>query len=58
VKKIQDNKPATCVKKVRREVIIRGTVYRLTSSFEGLKDLDTTVKRLAVKHATSHQTQN
>jgi len=40
------------VKKVRREVIIRGTVYRLTSSFEGLKDLDSTVKRLAVKHAT------
>ena len=52
MKKIQCNEPATCVKKVRREVIIRGTVYRLTSSFEGLKDLDSTVKRLAVKHAT------
>ncbi|MCL2298884.1 MAG: hypothetical protein FWC27_01900 [Firmicutes bacterium] len=37
---------------VRREVVIRGVTYRLTSTFEGLKDLDATVKRLAVKHAT------
>jgi len=40
------------VKKVQREVVIRRTVYRLTSSFEGLKDINATVKRLAVKHAT------
>ena len=51
MKKIQDNSPATYVKKVQREVVIRGTVYRLTSSFEGLKDVNATVKRLAVKHA-------
>jgi len=37
---------------VRREVVIRGVTYRLTSTFEGLKDLDATVKRLAVKRAT------
>jgi len=37
---------------VRREVVIRGVTYRLTSTFAGLKDLDATVKRLAVKHAT------
>ena len=37
---------------VRREVVIRGVTYRLTSSFEGLKNLDATVKRLAVKHTT------
>ena len=36
---------------VRREVVIRGVTYRLTSSFEGVKNLDSTVKRLAVKHA-------
>ena len=37
---------------VRREVVIRGVTYRLTSSFEGLKDINSTVKRLAVKYAT------
>jgi len=37
---------------VCREVVIRGVTYRLTSTFEGLKDLDATVKRLAVKRAT------
>ena len=39
-------------KTVRREVVIRGVTYRLTSTFAGLKDLDSTVKRLAVKYAT------
>ena len=49
---IQDSKAATCTRTVRREVVVRGVTYRLTSSFEGLKNLDSTVKRLAVKHAT------
>ena len=49
---MQDNKAALHVQTVRREVVIRGVTYRLTSSFEGLKDINSTVKRLAVKHAT------
>ena len=43
---------AATAETVRREVVIRGVTYRLTSTFEGLNDLDATVKRLAVKHAT------
>ena len=53
---IQDSKAATCTRTVRREVVICGVTYRLTSSFEGLKSLDSTVKRLAVKHATKSLT--
>jgi len=36
-----------------REVKIGDTVYRLTSRFEGDKDLDATLQRLAVKCATN-----
>ena len=36
-----------------REVKIGDTVYRLTSRFEGDKDLDATLERLAVKKITN-----
>ena len=42
------NKP---VLTVCREVKIKNTVYRLTSKFEGKKDLDETLKRLAIRRA-------
>jgi len=47
----EEKTSAACAETVRREVVIRGVTYRLTSTFEGLKNLDATVKRLAVKHA-------
>lgn len=43
--KSNPNKPIT----VCRDVKIGNTVYRLTSKFEGKKNLDETLKRLAVK---------
>ena len=49
---MQTTKAAAHAPIVRREVVIRGITYRLTSSFEGLKDINSTVKRLPVKHAT------
>ena len=36
-----------------REVKIGDTIYRLTSRFEGDKDLDATLLRLAVKKITN-----
>ena len=36
-----------------REVKIGDTVYRLTSRFEGDKDLDATLQRLAIKRITN-----
>ena len=36
-----------------REVKIGDTVYRLTSRFEGNKDLDATLQRLAIKRVTN-----
>ena len=36
-----------------REVRIGDTVYRLTSRFEGGKDLDATLRRLAIKRVTN-----
>ena len=36
-----------------REVKIGDTIYRLTSRFEGDKDLDATLLRLAVKQITN-----
>ena len=36
-----------------REVKIGDTVYRLTSRFEGEKDLDATLQRLAIKRVTN-----
>ena len=36
-----------------REVKIGDTIYRLTSRFEGVKDLDATLLRLAVKKITN-----
>ena len=36
-----------------REVKIGDTVYRLTSRFEGDKDLDATLLRLAIKRVTN-----
>ena len=35
------------------EIKIGKTIYRLTSKFEGNKNLDDTLKRLAVKKATN-----
>ena len=36
-----------------REVVIGDTIYRLTSRFEGDKDLDATLRRLAIKQITN-----
>jgi len=36
-----------------REVKIGDTIYRLTSRFEGDKDLDATLRRLAIKQITN-----
>ena len=36
-----------------REVKIGDTIYRLTSRFEGDKDLDATLQRLAIKQITN-----
>ena len=36
-----------------REVKIGDTIYRLTSRFEGDKDLDATLRRLAIKRVTN-----
>ena len=36
-----------------REVKIGDTIYRLTSQFEGDKDLDATLLRLAIKQITN-----
>ena len=39
-----------------REVRIGKTIYRLTSRFEGNKNVNDTLKRLAVKRATKTDT--
>ena len=41
------------VASVHREVKIGKTIYRLTSKYEGEKDLDATLQRLAVKQAAN-----
>ena len=47
---VQNN---TAIPVTFREVKIGDTVYRLTSRFEGDKDLDATLERLAVKKITN-----
>ena len=51
------NPPAEADKKsiptTYREVRISDTIYRLTSQFEGGKDLDATLLRLAIKRVTN-----
>ena len=43
----------TPVSSTFREVKIGDTIYRLTSRFEGDKDLDATLQRLAIKKITN-----
>ena len=43
----------TAVPTIFREVKIGDTVYRLTSRFEGDKDLEATLLRLAIKKITN-----
>jgi hypothetical protein len=51
----EDWKTASCSEKpaAYREVSIGKVLYRLTSLFEGSKDIDKTMERLAIRNAMS-----
>ena len=51
--KINAAKNNAAIPTTLREVEIGDTVYRLTSRFEGDKDLDATLQRLAIKKITN-----